>query len=327
MHILMVTSEWPSPDHPEWVPFIVQQVEYLRRAGIEVDVFPFRGGGSPVNYASSWRKLRAKYRLSQYDVIHAQWGQSGLVALPSQRPLVVTFHGSDLHGTVGSGGSYSRTGNLLRSVSQFVARRASEVIVVAERLIQYLPADIPAHVIPGGIDFELFHPMHKSAARKRLEFQGGKFYVLFPNNPQNPIKRYQLAQKSIDLLKISYDIELFVLTSVPHAEVPLYMNACDALLITSHHEGSPTVVKEALACDLPVVSVDVGDVRKYIAGLSGCVLCQDNKPETIANGIQRVLKMPARPKLSHAVTHLDEALVVERIIQVYQKAISGEKYT
>src|SRR5687768_6652473 len=107
MRVLMITGEWVTPDLPQAVPFLVRQVDYLRKAGVHIDVFHFRGAGNPLNYLRAWRRVRKLVAGSAYDLIHAQWGQSGLLALPKKLPLVVTFRGSDLEGLVGRKGGYT----------------------------------------------------------------------------------------------------------------------------------------------------------------------------------------------------------------------------
>ena len=108
---------------------------------------------------------------------------------------------------------------------------------------------------------------------------------------------------------------------MPHADIPYYMNACDALVFTSTQEGSPNVVKEALACDLPVVSVPVGDVATRLAGVAGCELCPDERPETIAGALARVLHRNERAAGRAAVRHLDERLLAQRVIEIYRSAV------
>src|SRR5947209_15710446 len=130
LRVLMVTSEWPRPERPELVPFLVQRVEHLRKAGVDVEVFAFHGKKRPTNYLKARRKLRGEYDIEQFDVVDAQFGQGGFVALPATVPLVVTFHGSDLHGIVGSNGKYTLTGVVLKLLSRYVAKRANEIIVV-----------------------------------------------------------------------------------------------------------------------------------------------------------------------------------------------------
>jgi glycosyltransferase involved in cell wall biosynthesis len=320
---LIVTSEWPTYANPHWVPFLVQQIEALRNAGVVVDVFHFRGAGKPANYLKNWQRLRRDNDFLQYDLIHAHFGQSGLLCFPKPLPLVVTFHGSDLQGIVNPDGTYASSGRFLRQVSRFVAWFADQSIIVSKHLISYLPKHISPHIIPGGIDMQRFQPADPFVARQQLGLPMDQFLVLFPANPDNPIKRYSLARQALEILKNSQNAELVVLTGISHDKVPVYMNACDALLVTSLHEGSPTVVKEALACDLPVVSVDVGDVRSLISDLPGCALCEEDTPEVIAAALERILGNPTRPQLRQAVSHLDQSLVAERIIHLYRMVLSS----
>jgi len=322
LRVLMLTSEWPTSEHPEWTPFLVHQVWRLREAGIEIIVFPFRGNKKPLNYLTAWWKLRQQQDIKKFDLIHAQFGQSGLLALPKRIPLVVTFHGSDLLGDVGADGRYTARGKLLQLLSRFIAGIADQNILVAGHLANCLPPKIPYHVIPCGIDFGLFRPTPQEQARRQLGLPLHKPLVLFVANPDNPIKRYRLAQEAVNLLKGKIEVELLTVCGVPHDLIPVFMNAGDALLLTSTHEGSPNVVKEALACNLPVVSVDVGDVRERIAGIEGCVLCEDYSPETIATGLAQVLQDHEHIQGREAIADLDERLVARRIVEVYKTVLS-----
>jgi glycosyltransferase involved in cell wall biosynthesis len=116
-------------------------------------------------------------------------------------------------------------------------------------------------------------------------------------------------------------VELLLGWGVPHTRMPLLMNACDALIFTSLQEGSPNAVKEALACNLPVVSVPVGDVAERLKDVEGCELCVDDKPDTIAAALERVLKRGGRATSRQAVAHLDEQLIAQKVIGVYTRAM------
>ncbi len=315
----MITSEWPTIEDPGLAPFIVGQVESLRRAGVEVEVFQFRGAKKPQNYLRSWWQVRHRMNMSQFDLIHAQFGQSGLLGIPEHVPLIVTFHGSDLLGIVGSDGHYTMAGTILRLISRFVAILADQVIVVSESMVRHLPKR-SCHIIPCGVNLDLFRPMSQSEAREKLGLPMGKRLVIFPN-PEKAEKRHDLAQQAISRLGHEIDAELVSVSRVPHELMPYYMNACDALLLTSLHEGSPTIVKEALACNLPVVSVDVGDVRARIASVEGCVVCSDDHPDTIAINLQRVLSQRMRIDGRSAVQALDERLLIKKVIDVYEQAV------
>ncbi|MBI4421935.1 MAG: ATP-grasp domain-containing protein [Gemmatimonadetes bacterium] len=318
IRVLAVTSAWPTPGQPRTTHFIKRQVDYLRSAGVHVEVFHFRGRRRPWRYLAAWARLQRRLRIGRYDLIHAQFGQSGLLALPKRLPLVVTFRGSDLLGIVGdAAGRHIWAGKVLQRVSRMVARRADAVIVVSEHMKNSLPPDVPASVLPSGIDLDLFRPMPRDAARRRLGLPLGASLVLFAGRPDQARKRFELAKQAVELLRGSLPAELIVAWGAQHTDMPLYMNACDALVFTSMQEGSPNVVKEALACDLPVVSVPVGDVADRLRGVEGCEVCGESPP-AIAAALERVLRRGRRVAGHEAVKDLDEAQLTARLIRIYR---------
>ena len=146
----------------------------------------------------------------------------------------------------------------------------------------------------------------------------GRRLVLFVGDPQLPRKRYHLAREAVAILNRSFPAELLLAWGTPQTDIPLYMNAADALVFTSNQEGSPNVVKEALACNLPVVSVRVGDVPLRLKDVDGCELCEDERPETIAAALERVLRRNRRVAGSDAVRDLDEHNLTQQVISVYR---------
>ena len=321
MRVLMVTSEWPTTDNPGSGVFVARQARYLQEVGVDVDVFTFRGSKNPFSYLRAWSKIQARLTRERYDLVHAQWGQSSLPALPKRLPLVVTLRGSDVVGYVGDQPWDVLVGRLLRASSGIVARVADEVILVSERLARFL--DISnCHVIPSGIDLEQFRPIPQREARLKLALPEDRSLVLFCGSPTNPIKRYDLAVETMKHLNGRLPTELVVCEATPYDLMPYYMNACDALLLTSTHEGSPNVVKEALACNLPVVSVDVGDVRERIGSIPGCVVSHDDRADTLASGLAEVLVRDRRIDGRSSVANLDEKFLAQRVVCVYRSAIS-----
>jgi len=317
IRVLMITSEWPTRNAPSIAPFIVRQVEFLRRAGVQVEVFHFHGAKNPLNYARAWFGARKKLRQESYDLVHAQWGQSGLLAMPKRIPLLITFRGDDVEGMIGSNGKYRLAGYVLRKISRWLARRADALIVVSAHMKRRL-SPLSVHVIPSGLDLDLFKIIPQQQARQRLGLPLDKRLVLFVGNPGDARKRYTLSQKAVALLDPTLTAELVVAFRVRHSNIPLYMNACDALIFTSLLEGSPNAVKEALASNLPVVSVAVGDVPERLRGLDGCVVCADDRPETIAFELSRVLQRPERTNSRDGVLDLDERVLTQRLIGIYE---------
>ncbi|MBX3062106.1 MAG: glycosyltransferase [Anaerolineae bacterium] len=234
MRVLMITTEWPTAAMPHRAPFIVREVEFLRKLNVDVDVFPLNGSQNPLNYAAAWRQVRQKLHTNAYDLIHAQFGQSAIPTLGARVPLVVTFRGSDVIGFLDQQGRYTFKGRLLSQFSRYAARIAAEVIVVSKGLISRLPPR-EYHVIPSGIDLDHFCPMPREQARARLGLARDRQYVLFVGSKHNPIKRYELAQEAVNVLQQTHNAELLLAMGVSHEDIPLYMNACDALVLTSTH--------------------------------------------------------------------------------------------
>jgi glycosyltransferase involved in cell wall biosynthesis len=290
-----------------------------------VDLFPFRGARDPRNYLAAWTEVRRRLAGGGYDLVHAQFGQSGTTALPKRVPLVVTFRGDDLEGIIGENGRYVPSGWLLRSVSRLVARQADAAIVVSDHMKRYLPPSVAAHVMPSGIDLDLFRPEPREAVRQRLGLSSAQRLILFVGNPGLARKRFALAQAAIELLNRSLPARLLVGWEMPHRQIADLMNASDALVLTSMQEGSPNSVKEALACNLPVVSVPVGDVAARLHGISGCELCPDDRAETIAAALERVLRRSQPIDGRSAVRHLDEQLLTQQLIGIYRSVLPATK--
>jgi teichuronic acid biosynthesis glycosyltransferase TuaC len=324
IRVLMVTSDWLWNSWGGPAVFIARQADFLRREGVEVELFPFRGARRPANYLAAWKEVQSRVRRGGYDLVHAQFGQSGLTALPKQLPLVVTFRGDDLEGIIGESGRYVPAGWLLRFISRTVARQADAVVVVSEHMKQYLPRSVTAHVLPSGIDLELFRPAPRDEVRRRLGLPLDQHLVLFVGNPDLARKRYPLARQAVGIVDRSMPTRLIVGWEQPHHRIAALMNACDALLCTSMQEGSPNSVKEALACNLPVVSVPVGDVALRLRGVAGCELCPDDRAETIAAGLRRVLERGQRIDGRSAAAELDERALTQRLIGIYRSVIAAK---
>jgi glycosyltransferase involved in cell wall biosynthesis len=326
LRVLMVTCEWPRNSWGGTAHFIVRQARFLQAAGVHMDVHEFVGDRDPRNYARAWFAVRRRLKTERYDLVHAQFGQSALAVLPSPLPLVVTLRGDDLQGILDDRrGRLTAVGRLLPLVTRFVTRRADAVIVVSQHMRAFLDPGVEAHVIPSGLDLELFRVIPRAEARRVADLPPDKKLVLFVGHPELARKRYALAREAVGRVAERLPVELVVGWQVPHDRMPYLMNACDALIFTSMQEGSPNTVKEALACNLPVVSVPVGDVPERLRGVDGCELCADDRPATIAAALERVLRRDDRTGGRRAVEGLDERLIAQRVIGVYRQAIARRR--
>jgi teichuronic acid biosynthesis glycosyltransferase TuaC len=321
MKVLLITSQYPRPDAPFAGIFIQRQVEELRRQGVDVDVFAYHGAKNPLNYVRAWWQVRKKLKDTRYDVVHAQFGNSGILALPKRLPLVVTFHGSDVKG-IYKNGRYTWLGKVLQFISRQIALIADEAIIVADNMRAYLPTSRNYSVIATGVNQRIFVPMEQSKARRFISLNHKAPIIFFPANPNSTVKRFSLAQASIELVQQQMpSVQFIVGGAIAPDEMPYYLNACDTLLLSSVHEGSPTIVKEALCCNLPIVSVDVGDVRERLQDIEGCAIV-DDQPQALADALLKVLQTRQRLQADAVAEKLSAEYEVERVIEIYQRAIA-----
>ncbi|CAN5579768.1 hypothetical protein BH23BAC1_BH23BAC1_39450 [soil metagenome] len=318
MKILIITSEW------DLCPFIKRQVDFLRKRNFNADVFIFRGNKSPFQYVLAWLRLRRSFNLSNYDLIHANFGQSGLLAIPFKKPLVVSFHGSDLLGIKNKNGRITFKGYILQSVSRYISKAATNVTTVSNEMAKFLPANVRYNLLPCGVDFKLFKPLSKIYCREKLNLPKNKKLILFGGRPERLDKRLWLAKLALDLISKQYNAEIVTMNSVPHEIVPEYINASDVVLLTSIQEGSPNIVKEALACNVPVVSVDVGDVRERISGVKGCFIGESDSPIHIANSLQKALSFGEEFRGRDSILSISEDKINEDLIKIYKDSISRQ---
>lgn len=310
MRVLVVTNMYPQPDRPALGTFVKDQVDAVRRQGAEVDVLFIDGPKNRLNYLwgvfKFWRQLLKR----RYDVIHAHYVFSGIIArLQPFLPVVVTYHGSELG--VSSQHWLSR---LSRAVHSFFQR----VIVVSPQMKSSLDGD-NVRVVPCGIDLEKIKPLPLFEARKQLELSLDRPLVLWVSNPQRPEKRYHLLEQAMQQLKRDLpEAKAVVVSDQPYQLIPIYMSACDVLALTSSHEGSPMVIKEAMACNLPIVSTDVGDVASVINETEHCYIVA-SRPEAVAEKLQIVLSSRRRTDGRSKVGYLESSLIADRIIEIYRE--------
>jgi glycosyltransferase involved in cell wall biosynthesis len=214
--------------------------------------------------------------------------------------------------------------NVLLIITKLLAKYFwKATIVKSERMRSQLGMK-NAVIIPNGINLEIFQPMNVQQAREKLRFAKDKKYILFLADPARPEKNFPLAEKTFNIVRKQKDIELLALYNIPHAEIPIYLSAADALLLTSKHEGSPNAVKEAMACNCPVVSTDVGDVREIINDTEGCYLTSFD-PEDVAEKLNLALDFGKRTIGREKIRHLDDKIIAEKIIEIYNQVIQKVK--
>jgi glycosyltransferase involved in cell wall biosynthesis len=324
LRALIVTNMYPTPTVPDTGTFVAAQVESLRGAGVHVDLLHLtRNRSGRRVYRDLSRRVATAVQATQPDVVHVMYG--GVMAdittrAIRDRPVVVSFCGTDLLGgrTVGTCSRLALRYGVF--ASRRAARRAAGIVVKSRNLFDALPSSVDrtrVWIIPNGIDFSRFRPRDRSECRRELGWEQSRKHVLFPAVSTRPEKRFALAQAAVAALNGAGSVELHALSGVPNAEVPVWMNAADVVVLTSTHEGSPNAVKEALACNVPVVSVDVGDVRDRVVGIEGCFIAEAT-PEDLAAKLAMVFARSRPVEAREHVAELSLQSVAERLQDVYQ---------
>ncbi len=316
MKILFVTNRYPTPQTPGDSPCIARQRDALEQLGYDVDLLFIDSQRSRLNYLKAVLQLFWSTQICRkYDIVHAHYGHyCGLAACAQfARPTVVTFRGSDV------------LNPRERPVSRLVARFASRLIVMSQEMKHVLGHEA-AHIIPYGIDLELLQPGCREAAREELGLAQQVPIVLFPYDPSRKVKQFNLVEQSISILNNEFpEIQVVAIYDKPYESIPVYMNACDVLVMTSMTEGAPVAVREAMACNLPVVSVDVGDVAEVIGSTEGCSIASRD-PQEIADRVARILRSGLRSNGRSVAMTMGIATYARAVADIYD-GLSRKKAT
>jgi glycosyltransferase involved in cell wall biosynthesis len=331
LRILIASDAERTPEGAAIPHAYATQVEFLRRAGNEVRVFGVDDRTSPGGVARNIRELRAEVQSFAPDLLVAYYGTmvAAVTRLAAGKtPYVVTFRGSDLLGTSNPGWKWRLRDRLGRFLSLYAAAGAKQIVVNGSGLYQSLPARMrpKAHNLPNGINTEIFAPIPLAEARARLGWGLEEKVILFNAGVGSGqvVKNRPLAEAALGVLRQSWPAaRLEAISSCTREEVALRMNASDALLVTSLHEGSPDLVKEAMACDLPVVSVPCGDVPERLRGVSLSSV-QPYDARKLAEALETALKAEGRSNGREQlfVQGLDIPSVTERVLAVYRQAVT-----
>jgi glycosyltransferase involved in cell wall biosynthesis len=238
-------------------------------------------------------------------------------------PVVASFMGDDLLGTVTADARYSKKSAFVVHISQWLCQQVDAAIVKSEGMQKAVSvSEDNIFIIPNGVDFELFRPIPRAEARATLGWDLNSYYVLFGNNPQIPVKNFSLAQAAIERLRArGISAELVVANGLPQTTVVQYINASNALILSSIAEGSPNIVKEAMACNVPVISTDVGDVSQIIGRTKGCSVCPSD-PDALAIALEQAIQHMEPTTGRIDIAHLDRRVVAKQVIAIYEKVTS-----
>ena len=292
-------------------PIVKAQWESLLKKGIKIDYYKIKGKGI-VGYLSHVIPLRKLLKKKSYELIHAHYSFSAfIVSLTLTKiPIVVSLMGSDAFEKY----FYK---HLIKIFSLLFWK---EVIVKSSQMKTQIGLK-DAIIIPNGVNLKKFRIINKSIAKKKVNFNENK-HIIFIANQTKFEKNIKLAEEAFSLIqdeKIELNI-VFDKNGIDHNKIPYFINAADVLLLTSLWEGSPNVIKEAMACNCPIVSTDVGDVKMIISGTKGCYITSMSS-EDIANKLTLALNFNGRTNGRENIAHLESSKIADKIIKIYNKMI------
>jgi glycosyltransferase involved in cell wall biosynthesis len=323
LRVLFVTNMWPERGAFRGT-FVEQLAVALRRLGHQVDVEIVAQARGVADYALAALRVRRRARHGRYDLVHVHFGLTALAARLVSRPRVLTLYGSDIN-------------DLLKRWWTKLAWGGAAARIYMSRALAAKVPDPAGNVIPNGIDFDVFQPGDRQTARAALGLQPAERVILFGSEPGRSVKGYDVFTAVMRRLRASgLPVRELILSSNAQAtsEVVAKYDAADVLLFTSRHgsEGSPTVVKEAIAMGLPVVSVDVGDIAEMLVGIQpGAVVAfpdrylpasgRETLVRRLADATTRVLAAGQRADGRERISWLSMDLVAGRVVDVYRSVL------
>lgn len=295
-----------SGNHGAVSPVVKNQGDALAEAGVDVEYYLIKGKGIP-GYLRNIYPLKQYIRNHSFDAVHAHYSMTAFAAtLAGVRPLVVSLMGSDVKAT--------KWYKFL--IKLFAALGGWKTIIVKSSDMYNSLGIKRAIVIPNGVNLKRFEPMDKETCQKQLGWGDGK-HILFPANPARQEKDFALAEKAVGKFSAECLI-LHAFENVPNEQTPIWYNAADVVLMTSKWEGSPNAIKEAMACDRPIVTTNVGDVVERLQSLEGCYIAKTREPEELAELLKQAMiygRTQGRERIMQ--DGLANELVAERIVEIY----------
>ena len=305
-------------------PFIEAQAESLRSRGVQIDYFPVVGKGW--RYLKNVAPLRRKIREARPDLVHAHYSLCGWVAVlaAGRIPVILSVMGDDAYGTFTSKNKTRVGSRLLILLTRLIQPFVAAIIFKAANLRQAVWRRKVAHLVPNGVRLDQFE-LVEGGCRGELGLDPERRYVLFLGNPSDPNKNIALVRRALTLVDRD-DVELLSTFPVPHDTVVRYLNSVDVLALCSFGEGSPNVVKEAMACNCPVVATPAGDVEWLLDKLDGCYI-GGYEAEDFAEKLCQALEFAARHDRTNgrqrlAELGLDAGSVADRILGIYREVAS-----
>lgn len=309
----------------EITPFILAQLKSIQEQGIDATCFPISGRGMNA-YIKGSKQLRAYLKKNKFDLIHAHYSLSGWAAvLTTQKiPVVLSLMGTDAYGEYIGKNKIIFKSRFITILTYLVQPFVNAIISKSLNIEKYVFRKKISHIIPNGISLD-FVKLYSLSVRKELGLKSENMYVLFLGDVNYKRKNFELAKNALQLLE-NKKIELIAPYPISHEMVVKYLNAVDVLIITAFMEGSSNIIKEAMACNCPIVTTDVGDARWVIGNTQGCFFTSFD-PADVAAKIKSALqfsKEKGRTTGRQRILELglDSSTVAKRIIEVYKKILA-----
>jgi len=303
------------------------QVDSLIAAGLDVEVVHPHPGRRPLlRYISAALQVFFKTLTGTFDIVHGHYGLWCLVArLQWTTPVVASFLGSDLLVDEKFATLFSKKDLLVTRISRWLCHHVNAVNVKSKEMKEAIAGINHVIVYPDGVDFSLFRPMPRAQARATLGWHPERNYILFGNDAQRPEKNFPLAQAAIERLHAKgITAELVVASGLAQNQVVFCINASNVVILSSLYEGSPNIVKEAMACNVPVVATDVGDVAQIIGRTRGCVICSWD-PDEVATALEEALHHTEPTTGRSDIAHLERSVIAQQIIVLYEQIVSSRR--
>jgi teichuronic acid biosynthesis glycosyltransferase TuaC len=303
-------------------PIVESQALSLVEKNIEVSYFPIRGKGIR-GYYESIKQLKKHLKRNRYDIIHAHYGLCAfVVTMAGGKKMIASFMGDDLIGENRADGSLTYSSRIIARINAFLAKYKYDYTVVkSDQMAEKLYGGTKFSIIPNGVNISKFFFIDQTIAKEQAGLSKESKIVLFAADRERAEKNFDLAKISCQLLG-DEKLELISVNGMDQSILNLYYNSAHLLLLTSYHEGSPNVVKEAMACNCPIVSTDVGDVKWLTSNVEGCFI-SSYEPLAVSDSIRKAILVREKQICTNGrqkiiTLGLDSDSVSERLIEIYR---------
>lgn len=301
---------------------VKNQGESLRQFGLEIDYFIIKPG--LWGYINSLSKLKKTFIQGKYDLAHAHYALSGLLSVlsVSREKVLVSYMGCDIYGDYNKNGSKMYSSYFVVFLGFILQLFVKKIIVKSQNLEHRIYLKSKVYLIPNGVNLDVFKPYGKVSSRTKLGLSQNKKYVLFMGNPLDSRKNFRLVKE----IKENHNLDFEILNPYPvnNKEVPAYLSAADLLILTSFNEGSPNIIKEAMACNCPIVATDVGDVKWVLGDVDGCNVVSFES-EMVAEKVREALDTCKRTNGRNRIIELglDSETIARKLVHIYRGLVTG----